>query len=120
MGAVLGLLGWNKARAGATLGCCWQILRQEGATRGEALPCPAWECSRSLWKDVAAEVGGCSCLSLTSAPVQIEAVKPREILEAQQPVEVEEILPVQETLLRGQPVAQEDGKESRIAEQEKL
>ncbi|XP_054701275.1 tumor necrosis factor receptor superfamily member 5 isoform X3 [Grus americana] len=51
---------------------------------------------------------------------QIEAVKPREILEAQQPVEVEEILPVQETLLRGQPVAQEDGKESRIAEQEKL
>ncbi|XP_054701277.1 tumor necrosis factor receptor superfamily member 5 isoform X5 [Grus americana] len=51
---------------------------------------------------------------------EIEAVKPREILEAQQPVEVEEILPVQETLLRGQPVAQEDGKESRIAEQEKL
>ncbi|XP_075625192.1 tumor necrosis factor receptor superfamily member 5 isoform X2 [Balearica regulorum gibbericeps] len=51
---------------------------------------------------------------------EIEVVKPREILEPQQPVEVEEILPVQETLLRGQPVAQEDGKESRIAEQEKL
>ncbi|XP_053247714.1 tumor necrosis factor receptor superfamily member 5 [Podarcis raffonei] len=36
-----------------------------------------------------------------------------------QPEEVEEpALPVQETLLGGQPVAQEDGKESRLAEQE--
>ncbi|NXK32797.1 TNR5 factor, partial [Piprites chloris] len=37
----------------------------------------------------------------------------------QQPTEQDEnVLPVQETLLRGQPVAQEDGKESRISEQE--
>ncbi|XP_074067315.1 tumor necrosis factor receptor superfamily member 5 isoform X2 [Macrotis lagotis] len=34
------------------------------------------------------------------------------------PQEDEEQLPVQETLLRGQPVTQEDGKESRISEQE--
>ncbi|XP_043842107.1 tumor necrosis factor receptor superfamily member 5 isoform X2 [Dromiciops gliroides] len=35
------------------------------------------------------------------------------------PEEVEEdLLPVQETLVRGQPVTQEDGKESRISEQE--
>ncbi|NXT86492.1 TNR5 factor, partial [Anhinga rufa] len=32
----------------------------------------------------------------------------------------EDVLPVQETLLGGQPVAQEDGKESRISEQERL
>lgn len=38
----------------------------------------------------------------------------------QQPIEMEEEpFPVQETLLRGQPVAQEDGKESRMSEQEK-
>ncbi|OXB57604.1 hypothetical protein ASZ78_010566 [Callipepla squamata] len=46
-----------------------------------------------------------------------EAEVPRE-LETQQPEEVD--FPVQETLLGGQPVAQEDGKESRIAEQEQL
>ncbi|XP_061486681.1 tumor necrosis factor receptor superfamily member 5 isoform X2 [Rhineura floridana] len=40
----------------------------------------------------------------------------------QQPTEEEECpaLPIQETLLGGQPVAQEDGKESRLAEQEQL
>ncbi|XP_071615582.1 tumor necrosis factor receptor superfamily member 5 [Heliangelus exortis] len=37
----------------------------------------------------------------------------------QQPQEVEDF-PVQQTLLGGQPVAQEDGKESRMAEQERL
>ncbi|KFV16023.1 Tumor necrosis factor receptor superfamily member 5, partial [Tauraco erythrolophus] len=36
-----------------------------------------------------------------------------------EPMEVEDF-PVQETLLGGQPVAQEDGKESRISEQERL
>ncbi|XP_009328193.1 PREDICTED: tumor necrosis factor receptor superfamily member 5 [Pygoscelis adeliae] len=52
---------------------------------------------------------------------QIEPGKPRESREAQQPMEVgEEAFPVQETLLGGQPVAQEDGKESRISEQERL
>ncbi|XP_069656895.1 tumor necrosis factor receptor superfamily member 5 isoform X1 [Haliaeetus albicilla] len=52
---------------------------------------------------------------------QIQARKPGEILEVQQPMEVgEEVFPVQETLLGGQPVAQEDGKESRISEQERL
>ncbi|NXJ53525.1 TNR5 factor, partial [Spizaetus tyrannus] len=52
---------------------------------------------------------------------QMQARKPGEILEAQQPMEVgEEVFPVQETLLGGQPVAQEDGKESRISEQERL
>uniref|UniRef100_A0A8C3KVS0 Tumor necrosis factor receptor superfamily member 5 n=1 Tax=Chrysolophus pictus TaxID=9089 RepID=A0A8C3KVS0_CHRPC len=50
-------------------------------------------------------------------PRQPEAEVPRE-LETQQPEEVD--FPVQETLLGGQPVAQEDGKESRIAEQEQL
>ncbi|NXL61293.1 TNR5 factor, partial [Chordeiles acutipennis] len=64
--------------------------------------------------------GACSCLPLTLAPVQMEAGKPRGSLEPQQPVEMEEVLPVQETLLGGQPVAQEDGKESRISEQERL
>ncbi|KAK1211238.1 TNR5 factor, partial [Pygoscelis papua] len=65
--------------------------------------------------------GGCTCLPLTPAPVQIEPGKPRESREAQQPMEVgEEAFPVQETLLGGQPVAQEDGKESRISEQERL
>lgn len=65
--------------------------------------------------------GRCSCLPLTPAPVLIQARKPGEILEAQQPMEVgEEVFPVQETLLGGQPVAQEDGKESRISEQERL
>ncbi|KAM6120752.1 tumor necrosis factor receptor superfamily member 5 [Phoenicopterus ruber ruber] len=49
------------------------------------------------------------------------AGKPRENLEGQQPEEKgEEDFPVQETLLGGQPVAQEDGKESRISEQERL
>ncbi|KAF1570218.1 Tumor necrosis factor receptor superfamily member 5, partial [Eudyptes moseleyi] len=67
------------------------------------------------------EVGGRTCLPLTPAPVQIEPGKPRESREAQQPMEVgEEAFPVQETLLGGQPVAQEDGKESRISEQERL
>ncbi|KAM6052991.1 tumor necrosis factor receptor superfamily member 5 isoform 1-T1 [Theristicus caerulescens] len=52
---------------------------------------------------------------------QIDAEKPREVLEGQQPVEAgEDLLPVQETLLGGQPVVQEDGKESRISEQERL
>ncbi|KAF1669200.1 TNR5 factor, partial [Pygoscelis papua] len=65
--------------------------------------------------------GGCTCLPLTPVPVQIEPGKPRESREAQQPMEVgEEAFPVQETLLGGQPVAQEDGKESRISEQERL
>ncbi|XP_064377829.1 tumor necrosis factor receptor superfamily member 5 [Dromaius novaehollandiae] len=41
--------------------------------------------------------------------------------EVREPVETcEEAFPVQETLLGGQPVAQEDGKESRISEQERL
>ena len=53
--------------------------------------------------------------------MQIGARKPGEIPEAQQPTEVgEDAFPVQETLLGGQPVAQEDGKESRISEQERL
>ncbi|XP_009891814.1 PREDICTED: tumor necrosis factor receptor superfamily member 5 [Charadrius vociferus] len=55
------------------------------------------------------------------AQKQVEAGKPTENLEAQQPMEDgEDTHPMQETLLRGQPVAQEDGKESRISEQEKL
>ncbi|NXU86024.1 TNR5 factor, partial [Xiphorhynchus elegans] len=66
-------------------------------------------------------VGGCSFLPLTPAPVQTEAGKPGENADTQQPTEQDEnVLPVQETLLRGQPVAQEDGKESRISEQEML
>ncbi|NWI50996.1 TNR5 factor, partial [Calyptomena viridis] len=61
------------------------------------------------------------CLPLTPALVQIEAGKPGENTNPQQPTEHDENgLPVQETLLRGQPVAQEDGKESRISEQEML
>ncbi|NXV92330.1 TNR5 factor, partial [Calonectris borealis] len=63
--------------------------------------------------------GGRSCLPLTPAPVQIEARKPTENTEGQQPEEWEYV-PVQQTLLGGQPVAQEDGKESRISEQERL
>ncbi|NXS36337.1 TNR5 factor, partial [Pomatostomus ruficeps] len=52
---------------------------------------------------------------------EIEAGKPGENPDTQQPTEQDEnVLPVQETLLRGQPVAQEDGKESRISEQEIL
>ncbi|NXA03567.1 TNR5 factor, partial [Sapayoa aenigma] len=51
----------------------------------------------------------------------LEAGKPGENPDTQQPMEVDEnALPVQETLLRGQPVAQEHGKESRISEQEML
>ncbi|NWI05224.1 TNR5 factor, partial [Tichodroma muraria] len=51
----------------------------------------------------------------------IEAGEPGENSDTQQPTEQDEnVLPVQETLLRGQPVAQEDGKESRISEQEML
>ncbi|NXE92900.1 TNR5 factor, partial [Menura novaehollandiae] len=70
---------------------------------------------------VRTEGEGCSCLPLTPAPVQIEAGKPGENPDTQQPTEQDEnVLPVQETLLRGQPVAQEDGKESRISEQEML
>ncbi|NWW69404.1 TNR5 factor, partial [Ifrita kowaldi] len=62
-----------------------------------------------------------NCLPLTPAPVQIEAGEPGEKPDTQQPTEQDEnVLPVQETLLRGQPVAQEDGKESRISEQEML
>ncbi|NXD16196.1 TNR5 factor, partial [Nothocercus nigrocapillus] len=48
------------------------------------------------------------------------SVKDAEAVERQHPVEDLEVLPVQETLLGGQPVAQEDGKESRMAEQEGL
>lgn len=48
-------------------------------------------------------------------------MRPEEDLEIHQPPEEwEDPFPVQETLLKGQPVAQEDGKESRIAEQERL
>lgn len=66
-------------------------------------------------------MGECSCLPLTPAPVQIEAGDLGENPNTQQPTEQDEnVLPVQETLLRGQPVAQEDGKESRISEQEML
>ncbi|NXH16079.1 TNR5 factor, partial [Bucco capensis] len=50
---------------------------------------------------------------------QMEAEKATENLE-HQPMEVDDGLPMQETLLGHQPVAQEDGKESRIAEQERL
>ncbi|XP_066417717.1 tumor necrosis factor receptor superfamily member 5 isoform X1 [Molothrus aeneus] len=54
-------------------------------------------------------------------PKEIEAGEPGENSDTQQPTEQDEnVLPVQETLLRGQPVAQEDGKESRISEQEML
>ncbi|XP_063028064.1 tumor necrosis factor receptor superfamily member 5 isoform X3 [Melospiza melodia melodia] len=54
-------------------------------------------------------------------PKEIEAGEPGESPHSQQPTEQDEnVLPVQETLLRGQPVAQEDGKESRISEQEML
>ncbi|NXC47917.1 TNR5 factor, partial [Penelope pileata] len=49
------------------------------------------------------------------APKQVEAPAAADM---QQPEEVD--FPVQETLLGGQPVAQEDGKESRISEQERL
>ena len=60
-------------------------------------------------------------MPLTPAPVQIEAGEPGENPDTPQPTEQDEnVLPVQETLLRGQPVAQEDGKESRISEQEML
>ncbi|XP_051835911.1 tumor necrosis factor receptor superfamily member 5 isoform X2 [Antechinus flavipes] len=42
-----------------------------------------------------------------------------KVLQKMEPIETDEDpLPVQETLLRGQPVTQEDGKESRISEQE--
>ncbi|XP_062444927.1 tumor necrosis factor receptor superfamily member 5 [Rhea pennata] len=52
---------------------------------------------------------------------QMETGKPRGMTKVQQPVEVgDDVFPVQETLLRGQPVAQEDGKESRMSEQERL
>ncbi|NXV21558.1 TNR5 factor, partial [Cepphus grylle] len=62
--------------------------------------------------------GGCSCLPLTPVPLQVEAGKP---VENQQPMEDGEDMPhMQETLLKGQPVAQEDGKESRMSEQERL
>ncbi|NWY73164.1 TNR5 factor, partial [Erithacus rubecula] len=65
--------------------------------------------------------GECSCLPLTPAPVQIEAGEPGENPDTHQPTEQDEnVLPVQETLLGGQPVAQEDGKESRMSEQEML
>ncbi|KAM9372010.1 tumor necrosis factor receptor superfamily member 5 [Phaethornis superciliosus] len=47
---------------------------------------------------------------------ELEAGKQSEI---QQPQEVEDF-PLHQTLLGGQPVAQEDGKESRMAEQERL
>ncbi|NXN33761.1 TNR5 factor, partial [Nycticryphes semicollaris] len=66
------------------------------------------------------EEGGCSCLPLTPAPLQIEEGRGNPT-ENQQPMEDGEDMPhVQETLLKGQPVAQEDGKESRMSEQEKL
>uniref|UniRef100_A0A8C8AC97 Tumor necrosis factor receptor superfamily member 5 n=1 Tax=Otus sunia TaxID=257818 RepID=A0A8C8AC97_9STRI len=52
---------------------------------------------------------------------QVEAGEPQELPGARQPTETEDgVFPVQETLLGGQPVAQEDGKESRISEQERL
>ncbi|NXW87364.1 TNR5 factor, partial [Alopecoenas beccarii] len=74
----------------------------------------------TAWERRGRRGGGCSCLPLTPAPVQIGARKPRELEDQQQPIEMEEEpFPVQETLLRGQPVAQEDGKESRMSEQER-
>ncbi|NXY38713.1 TNR5 factor, partial [Pomatorhinus ruficollis] len=68
-------------------------------------------------------VGVCIyCLVHTGEGLKhIEAGEPGENPDTQQPTEQDEnVLPVQETLLRGQPVAQEDGKESRISEQEML
>ncbi|XP_054029333.1 tumor necrosis factor receptor superfamily member 5 [Dryobates pubescens] len=47
----------------------------------------------------------------------MENLEPKQAVETE---EEEESLPGQETLLRHQPVAQEDGKESRMAEQERL
>ncbi|XP_014744460.1 PREDICTED: tumor necrosis factor receptor superfamily member 5 [Sturnus vulgaris] len=68
---------------------------------------------------------GIYCLVHTDSrrrvPKEIEAGDLGENPNTQQPTEQDEnVLPVQETLLRGQPVAQEDGKESRISEQEML
>uniref|UniRef100_A0A8C0EA51 Tumor necrosis factor receptor superfamily member 5 n=1 Tax=Bubo bubo TaxID=30461 RepID=A0A8C0EA51_BUBBB len=64
---------------------------------------------------------GEGCLPLTPAPTQVEAGEPQELPGARQPTETEDgVFPVQETLLGGQPVTQEDGKESRISEQERL
>ncbi|NWW03656.1 TNR5 factor, partial [Oreocharis arfaki] len=68
-------------------------------------------------------VGVCIyCLVHTGEGLKhIEAGEPGENPDTPQPTEQDEsVLPVQETLLRGQPVAQEDGKESRISEQEML
>ncbi|NXN15466.1 TNR5 factor, partial [Indicator maculatus] len=93
--------------------------------------------------DVICESGGRSSLSvlipITAAVVTClvgiciyclvhtgkEGTRTWENLERKQAVEMEEeeeedSLPGQETLLRHQPVAQEDGKESRMAEQERL
>ncbi|NWQ84423.1 TNR5 factor, partial [Columbina picui] len=70
------------------------------------------------WERCGHRGGGCSCLPLTPAPVQIGARQHREL--ENKPTEIDdEAFPVQETLLRGQPVAQEDGKESRMSEQER-
>ncbi|NWZ65099.1 TNR5 factor, partial [Acrocephalus arundinaceus] len=68
-------------------------------------------------------VGVCIyCLVHTGEGLKhIEAGEPGENPDTQQPTEQDEnVLPVQETLIGGQPVAQEDGKESRISEQEML
>ena len=65
--------------------------------------------------------GGHSCLPLTPPAVQMETEMPEDILEVQQPADNgEDVCPVHKTLHRGQPVAQEDGKESRMSQQERV
>nr|XP_009937066.1 PREDICTED: tumor necrosis factor receptor superfamily member 5 [Opisthocomus hoazin] len=52
---------------------------------------------------------------------QMETEMPEDILEVQQPADNgEDVCPVHKTLHRGQPVAQEDGKESRMSQQERV
>nr|QVJ13581.1 CD40 protein [Anas platyrhynchos] len=106
------------------------VVKEKGTNTSDVICESARRSSLSVLIPITAAVVTCLvgiciyCLVHTDlrrrVPKQVEAGVPRE-MERQEPKEDgEDIFPVQETLLGGQPVAQEDGKESRISEQEGL
>uniref|UniRef100_A0A8B9ZEB4 Tumor necrosis factor receptor superfamily member 5 n=1 Tax=Anas platyrhynchos TaxID=8839 RepID=A0A8B9ZEB4_ANAPL len=94
------------------------VVKEKGTNTSDVICESARRSSLSVLIPITAAV--VTCLVGICIYCLVEAGVPRE-MERQEPKEDgEDIFPVQETLLGGQPVAQEDGKESRISEQEGL
>ncbi|NXG55459.1 TNR5 factor, partial [Hemiprocne comata] len=93
------------------------VVKAKGTNTSDVICESGGRSSLSVLIPISAAVVTCLLGVCIYCLVHAKAGKPSP--EIQQPQEVEDF-PVQQTLLGGQPVAQEDGKESRMAEQEQL